>query len=107
MHYYTIHIAFNKCLYAQQHGQLNDLPLYRHRGDLGNIVADESGVANIDIVNKQISLFPRLSIGNNIVLGRAFVVHALTDDLGRGGNPDSLTTGNAGQRLACGVIQLI
>ena len=31
-------------------------------------------------------------------------VHADPDDLGKGGHPDSLTTGHAGGRLACGVI---
>ena len=37
-------------------------------------------------------------------MGRSFVVHAGIDDYGRGGAPDSKTTGNAGPRLACGVI---
>lgn len=31
-------------------------------------------------------------------------VHADPDDLGKGGFQDSLTTGHAGGRLACGVI---
>ena len=33
-----------------------------------------------------------------------FQLHKLKDDLGRGGNIGSLTTGNAGARIACGVI---
>jgi Cu-Zn family superoxide dismutase len=32
------------------------------------------------------------------------VVHAGTDDLGRGGNEESKKTGNAGGRLACGKL---
>ncbi|KAF4984899.1 hypothetical protein F66182_17007, partial [Fusarium sp. NRRL 66182] len=38
------------------------------------------------------------------VLVRTIVVHAGTDDLGRGGNEESKKTGNAGPRPACGVI---
>ena len=35
---------------------------------------------------------------------RAVVIHAGTDDLGTGGDEESLKTGNAGTRSACGVI---
>jgi Cu-Zn family superoxide dismutase len=44
--------------------------------------------------------------GEHNVIGRAFVVHRDEDDLGLGGHELSLTTGNAGPRLACGVIGL-
>ncbi|XP_073040449.1 superoxide dismutase [Cu-Zn], chloroplastic-like [Primulina eburnea] len=73
----------------------------RHAGDLGNIVANAEGVAEATIVDAQIPLS-----GTNSVVGRAFVVHELEDDLGKGGHELSLSTGNAGGRLACGVVGL-
>ncbi|PKA45849.1 Superoxide dismutase [Cu-Zn], chloroplastic [Apostasia shenzhenica] len=73
----------------------------RHAGDLGNIFANSSGVAEVTIVDKQIPLS-----GPNGVIGRSFVVHELEDDLGKGGTELSLSTGNAGGRLACGVVGL-
>ncbi|CAJ1979227.1 unnamed protein product [Sphenostylis stenocarpa] len=73
----------------------------RHAGDLGNIVANANGVAEASIVDNQIPLS-----GPNSVVGRALVVHELEDDLGKGGHELSLTTGNAGGRLACGVVGL-
>ena len=53
----------------------------------------------MNIVDGQISL-----TGANSILGRSLVVHADPDDLGQGGHELSKTTGNAGGRLACGVI---
>ncbi|KAM7528011.1 hypothetical protein LguiB_031421 [Lonicera macranthoides] len=73
----------------------------RHAGDLGNIIANADGVAEATIVDTQIPL-----TGANAVIGRALVVHELADDLGKGGHELSLTTGNAGGRLACGVVGL-
>ena len=40
-------------------------------------------------------------------VGHAIVVHAGQDDLGKGGNAESLITGNAGGRLACCVVEAI
>jgi len=74
----------------------------RHIGDLGNIIADASGTAVIDITDDKISL-----TGPYSVIGRAFVVHAGPDDLGKGGDEGSLATGNAGGRVACGLIGVI
>lgn len=73
----------------------------RHVGDLGNITTDGNGVAK---GTKQDTLVKLL--GENSVIGRSIVVHDATDDLGKGGNADSLKTGNAGGRAACGVIGL-
>lgn len=70
----------------------------RHLGDLGNIVS-QGGKATLDIEDSQVTLFGAYS-----VIGRTVVVHADEDDLGKGGHELSATTGNAGGRLACGVI---
>lgn len=71
----------------------------RHAGDLGNIEADASGVATVNISDPNISLQ-----GPTNIVGRSVVVHADPDDMGKGGHELSKTTGNAGGRLACGVV---
>ncbi|ODN96379.1 superoxide dismutase [Cu-Zn] [Cryptococcus wingfieldii CBS 7118] len=83
------------------HGKSHGAPVdaERHVGDLGNVKTDASGVAAVNISDKSISLFGAYSI-----IGRTVVVHAGTDDLGKGGHAESLKTGNAGGRAACGVI---
>lgn len=68
-------------------------------GDLGNIEADDNGVAKVNITDKLIALS-----GTNNIIGRAIVIHADPDDLGLGGFDDSKTTGHAGLRVACGII---
>lgn len=85
--------------YNRTHGAPSDSE--RHVGDLGNIAAS-GGVANINGVDTLIQL-----AGANSIIGRAVVVHADFDDLGRGGQPDSKTTGHAGARVACCVIGLL
>lgn len=71
----------------------------RHVGDMGNVKTDANGVAKGTITDSLIKLIGPLS-----VVGRSVVIHAGQDDLGKGGNEESLKTGNAGGRSACGVI---
>lgn len=66
----------------------------RHAGDFGNIVADEAGRAQAEFIDTHIMLE-----GPHSIIGRAVIVHADEDDL------VSQPTGNAGGRVACGVIQ--
>ena len=65
----------------------------RHVGDLGNVKADESGKAVIDLDDDQLSFE-----GPNCILGRGLVVHEKADDL------KTDPAGNAGGRLAVAII---
>jgi len=65
----------------------------RHEGDLGNVEADKSGHARLEITDKKLTLE-----GPNSIIGRAVVVHAQADDF------KSQPAGNSGARIACGVI---
>jgi superoxide dismutase, Cu-Zn family len=65
----------------------------RHVGDLGNIEADSSGKAHLELTDKMMTLS-----GENSILGRGLIVHEKADDL------KTQPTGDAGGRLACGVI---
>lgn len=65
----------------------------RHMGDLGNLEADASGKAHLEMKDQTLKLS-----GENSILGHAVIVHTKDDDL------KSQPVGNAGGRLACGVI---
>jgi len=84
--------------YGKTHGGLDSE--VRHLGDLGNITS-KGGVAKGRLSTDTISLNPKKV---NCIVGRMIIVHADKDDLGLGGDAESLKTGNAGKRLACGVI---
>jgi Cu-Zn family superoxide dismutase len=72
----------------------------RHVGDLGNIKAEEDGLAKVEFLDPIISL----TGGPRGIVGRTLVVHMRQDDLGRGNDEESIKTGNAGSRLCCGII---
>jgi Cu-Zn family superoxide dismutase len=67
----------------------------RHKGDFGNIFANEKGECK-DLIIADVTL--------DEIIGRTFVIHEHEDDLGRGSNEESLKTGNSGKRVACGII---
>ncbi len=67
-----------------------------HAGDLGNVEADASGAVEIEMTARHAELKP----GPRSIIGRAIVIHAQPDDL------TSQPSGNAGARVACGVIEL-
>ena len=76
-------------------GETHGAPMdaMRHEGDMGNIEADATGKAHLEYVDKTISFEGMASI-----IGRSVIVHEDEDDL------KSQPTGNAGARVACGVI---
>ncbi|KAG2215985.1 hypothetical protein INT46_007045 [Mucor plumbeus] len=71
----------------------------RHAGDFGNIIANADGTATLNLTIDTVHLGGPFS-----VIGRGIVLHSGEDDLGLGGSPLSNTTGNSGDRWACGVI---
>ncbi len=66
----------------------------RHIGDLGNLVADGDGRAQLSYLDPKLTLS-----GPNSIVGRAVIIHAGRDDL------KSQPSGDAGARVACGKIE--
>lgn len=67
-----------------------------HAGDLGNVEADASGTVETVMMARYVAL----DAGPRSIVGKAIVIHAQPDDL------TSQPSGNAGDRVACGVIEL-
>jgi len=65
-----------------------------HAGDLPSLRANSAGVAEFDVVIKQLTV----SAGSSSVVGRGLIVHRDPDDFA------SQPTGNAGPRPGCAVI---
>jgi Cu-Zn family superoxide dismutase len=76
---------------GKTHGAPMDMS--RHMGDMGNIEADESGTAHMEYIDPMMSFEGVYSI-----IGRSVILHKNEDDL------KTQPTGNAGPRIACGVI---
>lgn len=95
--------------YNKNHGGPKDKE--HHVGDLGNIYVNKNGICKDKFTDHLITLK-----GKHSIIGRCVVIHDKEDDLGNGGldlkcniidekvYQESLKTGNAGKRIACGVI---
>jgi Cu-Zn family superoxide dismutase len=67
-----------------------------HEGDLGNLTAGADGKATKTFTMKGITL----DEGETSIVGKGFIIHEKADDM------KTQPTGNAGARVACGVITL-
>lgn len=65
----------------------------RHVGDMGNVTADADGNGHLELIDNLMTFS-----GPHSIIGRGVIVHSGEDDL------TSQPTGNAGSRVACGVI---
>lgn len=77
------------------HGAPDDPASERHTGDLGNLEANPEGNATYERLDSILSLE-----GPNSIVGKAVIVHGGADDL------TSQPSGDAGPRVACGVIRM-
>lgn len=83
-----------------EHGSQDSV--IRHAGDFGNIEANSEGIAKIEK-----TIYSGSSLGSsspNSLIGKTLVIHANEDDLGVNDDEGSKSTGNAGDRVACGII---
>lgn len=72
-----------------------DAPLHSHPGDMGNIEVDADGHGTLKIHMPELGLAGRARYD---IRGLAVILHEKEDDF-------SQPTGNAGGRIACGVIE--
>lgn len=79
-----------------KHGKVEGGP---HAGDMDNITVGEDGSVSIDVVNEMVTLKEGEQTSVHDDDGSAIVVHAGADDY------ESQPSGDAGDRVACGVIR--
>jgi Cu-Zn family superoxide dismutase len=79
--------------YGKPHG--NPASSERHAGDLPALTANKAGRGNVKVDLDIITVAP----GPASIIGRGLIVHADPDDY------KTQPTGNAGARIACGVIR--
>ena len=88
------------------HGTIFIKDMARHAGDLiNNFTTDKDGKFTFEYTDDLPTLY-----GEDSILGRSIVIHKGEDDLGLGKGKmreESLKTGNAGERIVCGVIGLM
>lgn len=87
--------------YGKSHGLKN--PHGRHAGDLINLQVGPEGVGTVVVIASLVTL----GEGENSLFdedGSAIVIHAGPDDNNPNDDPDN-TAGNAGKRVACGIIE--
>ena len=66
-----------------------------HAGDFGNVTADADGRVHTEFTTRSVTV----EAGPNSAVGHAVILHANPDDL------VTQPTGNAGARIACGIVQ--
>jgi Cu-Zn family superoxide dismutase len=87
----------------EDHGSMYFPEAPRHAGDLiNNFTTNKNGDYRYSYIDHKLS-----KVDFNDIYGRSIVIHDGVDDLGLGlgdKKTESLKTGNAGTRLACGII---
>ena len=80
---------------SDPHGAPTDSAGAHHTGDMGNIMADASGEAELDTTFSFLALS-----GSESIVGKAMMIHSGRDDL------TSQPSGDAGDRVGCGIIEM-
>jgi len=77
-----------------KHSHNSPAALEAHKGDLGNLVANDKGVAKTEVIIKKDK-----DVNLSSFVGKALILHDGPDDY------SSQPSGNSGNRIACGIIK--